>query len=772
METKKVSRWNDCSTMSIIHTPTEEERKKATDEMVDNAIKNAKKFENNEDLIEKARKALPIGTERMMGGKMHVKTAKGWRPKGKGRNSKKEDEINQQGKEQQDISSYASKASDEQLKAAIEDVNVRPEVKAAAEEELKTRKSKDKEKNSNSKQIEITEALQRVLDVADEIGLNEEEINKLKTKLEENKKKKEVKPIDEKTLDFKLDKLKQDISDSIDKKLNEMNGFKKITQTYVKVNGQTIVLNMKDEDRYKAKKGDFYMESEPHEPLGEFKKRVKEAFEKKQSATKVENKIDEVIPEKPQKEETLETEEKPQKEETLDIKETQNKEVNIEDKLNNFFKSSIELFDSQFENGKPYDYDKDFAEKYNQFKNIYHELAWKRVENFRIGEKCLIYSDEKGGLTEFEYKGKNEKGHHVFEEVGGNGRYETKSNTMGMRTLDYPKLRKYENLSRDKFLDLYDDKMLEHIKSKEFYKKKQERILKKAEKLKSITQYKDTNELMKDRLKQDSLNNFGESSSKEMKELCKDFNLKGSLKEQVEKQVNSVLKNDNQASENRMNLLITFMQSSNEDKLAINNYLMQKNLMPIINGYSCNVYNGEKYNYYETIESSLPAYKKAARKRNKNEYEKYLSNYVKNPDYTYIRDINNEGRYSRFIYPGFMEVVNEGIDRYIKDQSLEENLVLNRWLRLDDPSNIDAKEILTAKEGDIIEDLSYSSFTSSNDMEGLSITADFKITLLAKKGQQIANVNNKEEHEYMTNKGSKFRVLKKGFGTLVVELLD
>lgn len=249
--------------------------------------------------------------------KKYVKTAKGWRPKGKGRNSKKEDEINQQGKEQQDISSYASKASDEQLKAAIEDVNVRPEVKAAAEEELKTRKSKDKEKNSNSKQIEITEALQRVLDAANEIGLNEEEINKLKTKLEENKKKKEVKPIDEKTLDFKLDKLKQDISDSIDKKLNEMNGFKKITQTYVKVNGQTIVLNMKDEDRYKAKKGDFYMESEPHEPLGEFKKRVKEAFEKKQSATKVENKIDEVIPEKPQKEETLETEEKPQKEEKI-----------------------------------------------------------------------------------------------------------------------------------------------------------------------------------------------------------------------------------------------------------------------------------------------------------------------------------------------------------------------------------------------------------------------------------------------------------------------
>lgn len=43
------SRWNDCSTMSIIHTPTEEERKKATDEMVDNAISNVKNFYSNKN---------------------------------------------------------------------------------------------------------------------------------------------------------------------------------------------------------------------------------------------------------------------------------------------------------------------------------------------------------------------------------------------------------------------------------------------------------------------------------------------------------------------------------------------------------------------------------------------------------------------------------------------------------------------------------------------------------------------------------------------------
>jgi hypothetical protein len=43
----------------------------------------------DEDAIEKA-KALPIGTEKMYGGKMYVKTEKGWRLKAKGTSAKKE----------------------------------------------------------------------------------------------------------------------------------------------------------------------------------------------------------------------------------------------------------------------------------------------------------------------------------------------------------------------------------------------------------------------------------------------------------------------------------------------------------------------------------------------------------------------------------------------------------------------------------------------------------------------------------------------------------
>lgn len=41
------------------------------------------------DVIEKARKAEPIGTEKTYGGKLYIKTEKGWRPKPKGSSKKK-----------------------------------------------------------------------------------------------------------------------------------------------------------------------------------------------------------------------------------------------------------------------------------------------------------------------------------------------------------------------------------------------------------------------------------------------------------------------------------------------------------------------------------------------------------------------------------------------------------------------------------------------------------------------------------------------------------
>ena len=59
-----------------------------------------------------------------------------------------------------------------------------------------------------------------------------------------------------------------------------MNGFKKITQTYVKQDRKTIVIKMKGDNQYKASSPGFKLESKPYESLVDFKKRIKEEFNK------------------------------------------------------------------------------------------------------------------------------------------------------------------------------------------------------------------------------------------------------------------------------------------------------------------------------------------------------------------------------------------------------------------------------------------------------------------------------------------------------------
>lgn len=277
-----------------------------------------------DEIIEKSKKGAPIGTERTYSnGKTYIKTENGWKPKSGAKKAKKEDDqTDKTSSKVNDVNSYASKASDEQLQAAINDKDALSEVKQAAQKEIESRKDKTSDDKS-ADELGITSALQRILDAQEkgELDLGLSVINKIKEKLAKNKEEKKNKPIDEKTLDSKLDKLKQDISDSIDKKLNEINGFKKITQTYVKVDVQTIVLNMKGEDKYKAKKGSFYMESKPNEPLNEFKKRVKEEFEK---TLKKESKQEPVVESK--------------KPESTKVEEKNNLKFEIEEEFREFLK--------------------------------------------------------------------------------------------------------------------------------------------------------------------------------------------------------------------------------------------------------------------------------------------------------------------------------------------------------------------------------------------------------------------------------------------------
>ena len=240
-----------------------------------------------DEIIEKSKKDAPIGTERTYSnGKTYIKTENGWKPKSGAKKAKKEDDqTDKTSSKVNDVNSYASKASDEQLQAAINDKDALPEVKQAAQEELNKRNPKE-ENNSNTG---ITDALQRLLAAQEkgEIDLGEEVLGKIKDKLESQKQKKSE-SLTEETLDKKLDKLKEDITSKIDEKLNELNGFKKITQTYVKQDGKTIVIKMKGDNQYKASSPGFKLESKPYESLVDFKKRIKEEFNKQFS--KIEDK--------------------------------------------------------------------------------------------------------------------------------------------------------------------------------------------------------------------------------------------------------------------------------------------------------------------------------------------------------------------------------------------------------------------------------------------------------------------------------------------------
>lgn len=74
-----------------------------------NRIKGIVGLPVNKDIIEKARKAEPIGTEKTYGGKLYIKTEKGWRPK-----SKKSQGATESSKEKDDSSN--TKTAEEIIK--------------------------------------------------------------------------------------------------------------------------------------------------------------------------------------------------------------------------------------------------------------------------------------------------------------------------------------------------------------------------------------------------------------------------------------------------------------------------------------------------------------------------------------------------------------------------------------------------------------------------------------------------------------------------------
>lgn len=615
-----------------------------------------------DEIIEKSKKGAPIGTERTYSnGKTYIKTENGWKPKSGAKKTKKEDDQTEKTSSKvNDVNSYASKASDEQLQAAINDKDASPEIKQAAQEELSKRNPKKEDDGSDK----IIDTLQKLLDAQKkgELKLGEEMLNQIKEKLKTLKQKKSE-SVTEETLNKKLDKLKEDISSKIDEKLDKLNGFKKITQTYVKVDGQTIVLNMKGEDRYKAKKGKFYMESEPKESLVEFKKRVKEAFE---------NKLKESEKEGVQKQEKVE------------------EKINKPVKKMQVFNSAGQLFfgntTQALEGGSDVEFTKD---------NV----------TFRLS------SIDKGNDTIYTLKNQD-----TGEEISWeNSLIRLKS--------------KINELTKD-----------DSSKSTTLH----------FENVEEFKDYVSKRNSAKGNLTEDQLDRF----NKVFKELEQNIN-------SIEERNLGFIRNNIKDSNYRY-LLDVYAKVNPSMKMAMNKELIKSGCLPIANGMLYSEYNGKDYRHF-TEENESKLFYKADRNRT-NETEKKALDFYKGEGYVGIREFNL-GKSENSQFSQMSSIISSFIDK----NPLEDNLVLNRRMDVNTISDINAlNQWIGANVGDVIEDKSFTSFSLR---QLTNFGDDLQVTLLAKKGDKISNINNPYETEYLAQKNSKYKVIVKGTNSIVVEIV-
>jgi ADP-ribose pyrophosphatase YjhB (NUDIX family) len=133
--------------------------------------------------------------------------------------------------------------------------------------------------------------------------------------------------------------------------------------------------------------------------------------------------------------------------------------------------------------------------------------------------------------------------------------------------------------------------------------------------------------------------------------------------------------------------------------------------------------------------------------------------------YQDIRSLLSDGdKFRKEEMPGTVKAYESAIkeiSKFINDNKIEEDISLNR--RVYGQSDFFQK----LKKGDVYEDKSF----SSTSLKELSNFGSFNIKILAKKGSNVASVNNPGEYEYLIDKGVKFRVLERGHSQMIVELL-
>lgn len=317
-------------------------------------------------------------------------------------------------------------------------------------------------------------------------------------------------------------------------------------------------------------------------------------------------------------------------------------------------------------------------------------------------------------------------------------------------------------------------KVYDRIRDTSFDKEK-DKVFKITQEREYKSYYKE-NEYNEDREKRDKDNNL----QKEVKELLQDIPTeiegnKGMYADLAFKQLERFHSN-----RDRESILSVYSGLSEKEKLSLDKKLIEKGYQPIVNGLVYQNYEGNKsYRYFHNYDEDILEFYKADCSLSEEE-KKFFKESWTLTGYKYINAINTEKsidleKSKELKINVLLDKINDEIkaskiSKIIEKSSLSENLVLTRYISLD-RSNKEGQDLIFAKEGDVYEDLRFTAFGLSND-NSLPISGDFKITLLAKKGQKVLNIGNEREVEYLCQRGSKFRVLKTGFSSIVVELLD
>ena len=190
-----------------------------------------------------------------------------------------------------------------------------------------------------------------------------------------------------------------------------------------------------------------------------------------------------------------------------------------------------------------------------------------------------------------------------------------------------------------------------------------------------------------------------------------------------------------------------------------------------------NTYDGENYLVEDQSKNDW--------KRTQSKYEKFSTNfkvsskeqksleYYLGAGFSSIRQYIN--RVSKQEKPSgpmveYTKGVIKDVSGLIEKNKIDHDIVLSRRIDINGVWAPEAvNRFMSLKEGDVYEEESFASYS----MAQLSDFGEFQVTLLAKKGQNIANIQGLEgEFEYLANKNTKYRVIGRGFNSVVVEMVD